>query len=163
MFQVIDGDAFNANIDVLCQGNNIYNTWGAGFALIAKKEYPKAYTVDCATIKGDKTKLGTYTFWTGPHSRIPNKTITLLNCYTQSSFKRNSVQADYEAINNVMKKISVDFKNKSIGFPFIGAGLAGGDPQTILNIFVDIFKNTPNTTTLYLRTNEFFDIERKQY
>lgn len=165
-FRVLDGDLFNKDIQVIVQGCNCFITQGSGIARIVHDEYPEAYAADCKTIKGDINKLGTYTHWTGPHSRIPNKTITIVNAYSQYDFGRlrpGLIFANYEAIKRVMNKINQDFPTNIIALPFLGAGLAGGSPEIILNIFLDAFKNSSNDVTLYLITGQFSEVVRGSY
>ena len=44
------------------------------------------------------------------------------------------MKADYDAIRNVMKAVKAGFSSRRIGYPRIGAGLAGGDWATIASI-----------------------------
>jgi O-acetyl-ADP-ribose deacetylase (regulator of RNase III) len=44
------------------------------------------------------------------------------------------MKADYDAIRSVFKKIKSNFSGKRIGYPKIGAGLAGGDWDQISKI-----------------------------
>lgn len=164
-FRVLDGDLFSKDIQVIVHGANCFNTMGSGVARIIHDEYPLAYVEDCKTIKGDKNKLGTYTFWTGPHFRIPNKTVTIVNAYSQYDFGRNPNQvfANYEAITKVMNKINQDFPVSIIALPFLGAGLAGGSPQIILDIFLNAFKTSSNDVTLYLIPGQFPEVRRGSY
>jgi O-acetyl-ADP-ribose deacetylase (regulator of RNase III) len=163
MFKIETGNVFTAPIDVLLQGNNCYCIWGAGVARILKQDYPLAYEADLATEEGDESKLGTYTSWTGPHAKIPNKTVTIVNCYSQYDVSSPGVRADYNAIKWVLQKVAEDFKEKVIGYPFLGAGLAQGNPEVLLNIFLEVFKDSPVDATLYLLPGEFPGVERKVY
>ncbi|MDH5802212.1 MAG: phosphatase, partial [Gammaproteobacteria bacterium] len=51
---------------------------------------------------------------------------TIVNAYTQFHWRGVGVKADYDAIRKVMKKVKENFSGKIIGYPLIGAGLAGG-------------------------------------
>lgn len=155
MFSVVQSDLFSADdIDILCHGCNCFNTMGAGVANIIRKEYPGAYKEDCKTVSGDKNKLGTYTKWVGSHKKIQNKSICILNCYTQ--YNIGFGEANYTAIKKVMEKIKEDFPHRRIGMPFIGAGLAGGDPKTIHDIIKNIFVNDEHTSArIYVLPGQF--------
>lgn len=161
-FRILDGDVFNdPDINILVQGCNCFCTMGSGVARVIHDEYPGAYEADQQTIRGDKSKLGNYTKWTGPHSRIPDKTITIVNAYTQYGFGSGKIFADYQAIENVMNKILVEFPSSyKIGMPFIGAGLAGGDPHVIAFIFDRVFGKAVQEARLILRPTEFPTIPR---
>lgn len=123
--------AKQGNFDVIIHGCNCFNIMGAGIAKTIKKNWPEAYEEDCKTVKGDKNKLGTYT------SVIVDNLI-IVNAYTQFHYgKKQDYESNYKAIKSVFKKIKTDFKGKKIGFPKIGAGLAGGE----WNIISDIINN----------------------
>jgi len=129
--KVIKGDllklAEEGMFDAIIHGCNCLCNMGSGIAKTIKKLYPQAYAADCETIKGDKNKLGGYTY-----SLVgENKQITLINAYTQYAYSRDKVDVDYEAVRKVFEKIKQDFSGKRIGYPLIGAGLAGGDWEVI--------------------------------
>ena len=163
MFKAVTGDVFSAEVDVLVHGCNAFHAMHSGVAGIVRREYMGAINEDYATAKSDENKMGTYSFWTGPHARLPGRTITICNAYTQFDYGRNKVHADYNAIKWVMQKIAEDFKDKVIGFPAIGCGLAGGLMSTVLDIFLEVFKKSSVDATLYLLPNEFQEVERKTY
>lgn len=143
---VIEGDVFDAPTDVLVQGCNCFIRMGSGVAAIVAREYPGAAQVDKETVYGDSNKLGRYTSWRGPHSRIPDRTITIINAYTQYNYGTDKINADYDAIYKVMVRIDKDFPNQSIALPRIGAGLAGGDWNHILSILNTVFAHRNDVT-----------------
>ena len=129
--KVIKGDllilAEDGLFDVIMHGCNCLCNMGSGIAKTIKERYPQAYKVDCETAKGDKNKLGDYTY-----SLIgEDNKIVLVNAYTQYSYSRDKVDVDYDAVSSVFKKIKLGFSGKRIGYPLIGAGLAGGDWKII--------------------------------
>lgn len=127
----------NNNIDILVHGCNCFHTMGAGIAKQIKEKYYIAYEADLQTIKGDKNKLGTYSF-----VQI-NNTQFIINAYTQYHFYGKR-PIDYDALRNVFKLIDSNFKNKRIGIPKIGAGLAKGD----WNIIQKIIEEEVNNNTI---------------
>ena len=124
----------NNNIDILVHGCNCFHTMGAGIAKQIKEKYYVAYQADLETIKGDKNKLGTYS------SVQINNTQFIINAYTQYYFYGKR-PIDYDALRNVFKLIDSNFKNKRIGIPKIGAGLAKGDWNIIQNIIDEEVNN----------------------
>ena len=128
-------DLFMACGDVLIHGCNCHNTMGAGVALYVKRNYPEAYEEDKRTIRGDKDKLGNYTYVDTTHF-FYGTPITIVNAYTQYGFAdfKNPVAVDYGAIESVMKQINVLYKGKKIIMPRIGCGLAGGDWEEVKKI-----------------------------
>lgn len=135
--KTIKGDliklAKEKKFDVIIHGCNCFCTMGAGIAKTIKNTFPQAFEADCETEKGSKAKLGTFTFATVTED---NHLITIINAYIQHHYKGRGVKADYEAIKSVFKLIKEDFKGKKIGYPKIGAGLAGGD-WNIISVIID--------------------------
>ena len=123
--------AIAVKFDVIIHGCNCFNTMGGGIAYHIKKQFPMAYTQDCKTIKGDKNKLGSYTFC---KYKINNKELVIVNGYTQYKYWGNEPNVDYDATRSLFRKIKNDFSGKKIGFPMIGAGLAGGNWEIIKKI-----------------------------
>ncbi len=134
----IDGDliklASEGEFDVIIHGCNCQCQMGKGIALTVKNKYPAAYAADCATEKGSREKLGTYS---SVEVTSGGYRFVIVNAYTQFHWRGAGVKADYEAIQSVMQKIKADFPGKRIGYPLIGAGLASGDWQVISNIIND--------------------------
>ena len=60
----------------------------------------------------------------------------IVNAYTQYHWKTGPgiMNADYDAIHQVFSLIATDFEGRRIGYPKIGAGLAGGDWKIISKI-----------------------------
>lgn len=106
--------------DVIGHGCNCFNVMGAGIALQIKREFPIAYKEDCKTTKGYKKKLGSYT---RANITLDNISFTILNLYTQYGVGYGS--CDYNAIRDCLTKVNIEYKNKKIGLPKIGSGLAG--------------------------------------
>ena len=131
--------------DVIIHGCNCFHTMGAGIAKEIATKYPEAYSVDKQyTTKGDKTKLGGYT-----HVQVTSANghkFTIINAYTQYYYgrpKKNSEPlVDYTAVGSVFSLIRCNFGHLRLGYPKIGAGLAGGDWNTIKNIIDTILHGT---------------------
>ena len=129
---IIKGDlialAKEGKFDVIIHGCNCFNTMGAGIAKLIKINFNDAYLSDKSTKRGDKNKLGTYTY-----AEIGN--LIIINAYTQYYYgNRNNYNLDYNALRDVFKRIKKDFTGKKIAFPKIGAGLGGGDWYRISQI-----------------------------
>ncbi len=120
--------ALNGEFDVIIHGCNCQCQMGKGIALSIKQHFPEAYAADCLTAKGDEKKLGTFSqaeIIRGPRS------FYIVNAYTQFHWRGAGVKADYDAIRKVMRAVKSRFSGKRIGYPKIGAGLAGGDWEII--------------------------------
>lgn len=138
--------ALEGHFDVITHGCNCFCTMEAGIALAIQKEFPEAYAVDLVTIKGDRNKLGDFSHATVKRS---DHELTIINGYTQFHFHGGSILVDYNAVSNLFKKIKLQFHGKRIGYPKIGAGLAGGDWQRISHIIDQELSGEDHTLVLY--------------
>ena len=150
--KIIRGDllklAADGRFGVIVHGCNCQCQMGKGIALSIKKQFPEAYQADCATIKGDSAKLGTYSF--ASIVRQENQFV-IVNAYTQFHWRGEGVKVDYEAIRNAMRGIRIKFSGKRIGYPKIGAGLAGGNWEVISSIIAEEFKGEDHTYVEYFK------------
>ena len=133
--KVVHGDllalAVAGQFDVIIHGCNCQCTMGAGIAKAVRAAFPEAWEADCATGKDDRNKLGTFSSATVERD---GHDITVVNGYTQFHWRGSGRLADYDAIRSVMAAVKQAFRGKRIGYPRIGAGLAGGDWDTIAAI-----------------------------
>jgi O-acetyl-ADP-ribose deacetylase (regulator of RNase III) len=146
----VEGDlitlALDGQFDVIVHGCNCFCTMGAGIARAILDEFPEAYAADLVTVKGDRNKLGDFSYATvkrGDH------TITIVNGYTQFQFHGESVLVDYDAVQKLFKKVKKQFSGKRIGYPKIGAGLAGGDWEKISRIIEEELAGEEHSLVLY--------------
>lgn len=127
----------------ISHGCNIFNQMGSGIAKSIRERYPQAYKADLTTIKGDRSKLGTFT-WSFMDSGA-----CILNMYTQATFWDPNDMLDYEAVRNCFSRLHAsyiihkDFLIDSqlpdlFGIPIIGAGLARGDWSKIESIINEV-------------------------
>jgi O-acetyl-ADP-ribose deacetylase (regulator of RNase III) len=138
--------ALDGVFDVIVHGCNCQCQMGKGIALTIKQKFPEAYRADCATIKGDVQKLGTIS----SASVVRNqRSFTVVNAYTQFHWRGAGVKADYEAIRKAMREIKTAFSGRKIGYPKIGAGLAGGDWKIIAAIIEEELKGESHTYVEY--------------
>ena len=119
---------------------------GAGIAKSIKQLFPAAYEADLATEKGSRDKLGTFSSATVD---CDGRELTIVNAYTQFSWRGRGIKADYDAIRSVFASIKTDFTGKRIGYPLIAAGLAGGDWDVISQIIDDELDGENHTLVEY--------------
>lgn len=126
--------ALAGELDVIVHGCNCQCAMGAGIAKAIRDRFPEAYRADCATPKGDPDKLGTIS-----HAQVvrDGARFTVVNAYTQLHWRGNGIKADYAAIRAAMRLVKAEFGGSRIGYPRIGAGLAGGDWDMIAPIIDD--------------------------
>ncbi|MGB3212164.1 MAG: macro domain-containing protein [Desulforhopalus sp.] len=146
----VEGDlvtlAVKGRFDIIVHGCNCFCTMEAGVARAIQDEFPEAYAADLVTIKGDRNKLGDFSFATvkrGGHE------ITIVNGYTQFHFHGESVLVDYDAVQKLFCKVKQHYSGKRIGYPKIGAGLAGGDWEKISRIIDRELRDENHTLVLY--------------
>lgn len=148
--QTIHGDliqlALEGKFEVIIHGCNCFCTMGAGIAKSIQHHFPEAYQADLATPKGDAAKLGTIS---QAKVTTPNGALTVVNGYTQFHWKGQGRKANYEAIREVFKQIKSSFSGLRIGYPAIGAGLAGGDWTVIAHIIEEELEGEDHTFVIY--------------
>ena len=117
--------ALKRDFDVIIHGCNCFGQMGTGIAASIKAVFPEAYNADVYTKKGDKEKLGKYSTATVENN---GHQITIVNAYTQFHYRgQYDNKVNYDALKKVFWKIKNDFAGRRIGYPLIGAGLAGVD------------------------------------
>ena len=145
-----NGDVLNSGESIVVHGCNCFCTMGSGIARQVRVEYPDAYEADLRTIYGDVTKLGTFTTAVGQNGT------RIINAYTQYEYTRNGINADYGAIEKVMRKICESYPDaKVIAMPKIGAGLAGGDWSIIEDILKRVSDEYHRVFRVYLYQNVY--------
>ena len=133
--KVVYGDliqkALEGEFDVIIHGCNCFHTMGAGIARTIRNAFPEAYKADLATANGDSSKLGSLSV-----AKVTKfgHTISIVNAYTQFNFGSHVVQVNYDALRLCFSRIKRRFAGQRIGYPRIGAGLAGGDWSIIAKI-----------------------------
>jgi O-acetyl-ADP-ribose deacetylase (regulator of RNase III) len=138
--------ALDGEFDVIVHGCNCQCTMGAGIAKTIKQRFPEAYAADRATPKADRSKLGTVSYAEIERSGLA---FTIVNAYTQFDWRGAGVKADYEAIASAMAEVKRRFSGKRIGYPLIGAGLAGGDWSVIAPIIDHALQGERHTLVEY--------------
>lgn len=117
---------------------NCFCTMGSGVAAQIKREFPEAYDSDCATVKGDASKLGGLTL------SINNYGI-IFNLYGQYNYGRDplavytqidKLELALESMWSVLQQLEYDGK---IGFPKLGCGLGGEKWESVEPIIERIF------------------------
>lgn len=116
--------ALDGEFDVIVHGCNCFHAMGAGIARVIAAEFPSAFEADQRTEYGVRSKLGTISA-----ARILRETadFTVVNAYTQFHWDGVGRLVDYDAISSCFGAVATAYPKARIGYPMIGAGLAGGD------------------------------------
>ena len=142
--------------DVVVHGCNCFHTMGAGVALQLATEFAGIngpIETDMQTGFGDKDKLGSYSIATAvADNGVP---FAIVNAYTQYSIanKDNPSPVDYDAIRSVFRTLTALIQPRldiRIGYPGIGAGLAGGDWERISGIIAEELGGLNHTFVEYV-------------
>lgn len=150
--KIISGDLISLSkdgqFDVIVHGCNCFCTMGAGIAKAIKQTFPQAYAADLRTIKGDRAKLGTYSI---ASIKLQSSTLQIVNGYTQYDWRGTGVKVDYGAIDKLFSALKKSFSGKRIGYPLIGAGLAGGDWSHIAEVINERLEGENHTLVVLPR------------
>lgn len=140
-------------VDGLAHGCNCFHAMGSGIAGQLARKYPDVPAADVAdTVCGDFSKLGTFTV-----ADVDSKgsVFEVFNCYTQKAPSYNGEDVfDYDTFPALLQKLHGHIntyysgfvtigERYILGFPRIGAGLAGGDWPRIRSMIEAEFTDSP--------------------
>ena len=134
--------ANEGHFDVIIHGANCFCTMNSGIAKQIRVFYPEAYKTDCATLTGDISKLGSLSI---AEAVTGTEQLYIVNAYTQYKYGTDRAHVNYSAVRKAMSRIKVLFHDKRIGYPKIGAGLAGGDWEVISQIIDEELEGEDHT------------------
>lgn len=138
--------AENGHIDYLVHGCNCFNTMKSGIAGQLAKRYPSVSSADKCTIRGDRKKLGRYATVL---VRTLDAEFIVVNAYTQYAYGTYKDHFEYDAFASILSNLKVHLESlgvqgeRVIGFPYIGMGLAGGDPDRIIPMIEQFANSLP--------------------
>jgi O-acetyl-ADP-ribose deacetylase (regulator of RNase III) len=132
--------ADNGDFDIICHGANCFHTMASGIAGQIVKKWPEVAAVDKQTEYGTRNKLGTFSEVDVVGSS--GHRFKILNAYTQFTYGRGNDIFEYGAFETFLNRLFVKVYGLNsesgipikIGFPMIGCGLAGGNPDRVLAI-----------------------------
>lgn len=143
---------FPCGINIIFQGCNIENTFGAGIAKQIKEQIPEMYRADTEAYKANPQELlGGFSY---ARFERENKIIYGYNLYQQSLLKisKYNIPLDYDALRSALTKARDHIKltesyekdfTPVVGVPmYMGCGLAGGDWVFVYSMIKEIFKQT---------------------
>lgn len=143
MLSIVQGDVFSALRpgDIFLHGCNCMGVFGSGIAKAVKNKWPEAYNAYKTSVRG--YRLGEYSMIFIPHDNV-----FVVNALTQQFYGRDKsvVYVNYSAVESIFVKIislvESFMPNSRIVFPFVGAGTANGNSNTLLSIYERVFENT---------------------
>lgn len=131
------GDLFKAPEQILAHGVNCSGAFGSGVAYGMSQNHKKSRDQYFSKFGHGGWKLGEVQF-------VESESKIIANCATQLEYlPRGVCHADYPSIKEAMIKVK-EFaisNNGTVAIPKIGAGLAGGDWDTIKAILEEVFND----------------------
>lgn len=135
--------AEQGHFDVIVHGCNCFHQMDAGIAKEIAKRYPGALLADKSQTKmGDRSKLGSLSYY---HT----SQFVIVNAYTQYGYGWGNKHLDEDALRSCFNTIGHDWHSKRIGYPLIGAGLAGGDWNVIAPIIDEQLEGLNHTLVIW--------------
>lgn len=130
--------AEKGQFDIVVHGCNCFHKMRSGIAKQIAAKFPSAEEADFATLKGDRGKLGNFSF-----SYVDGKSnhrFCIINAYTQYKWSGYEDVFEYDAFDIflnrlcsfVAKSYEVKGSRVNVGFPMIGCGYARGDKTRII-------------------------------
>lgn len=137
--------ALGGNVEGIIHDCNCWNTPGSNLSRRINEVFPEASQADRLTKKGDKAKLGTFSYAKALRN---GREITIINAYTQYKYgTKDELYCDYKKLKNVCISIRKAFPNMILGVPRIGSGKANGSWLTTSDIVANELGKTK--TILY--------------
>lgn len=141
MLEIVNGNIFDGDEDIIVHQTNCLGIMGGGIALQVRKLFPNVYEeyVKLCSQYKDNTKslLGKVQFVATPNKKA------IANCFGQEGIG-TGVQTDYQALYNSLSyvKRTALIKALSVAIPYnIGCGLAGGDWKIVESMIKELFEN----------------------
>jgi O-acetyl-ADP-ribose deacetylase (regulator of RNase III) len=153
--------AEQGKFQIIVHGCNCFNTMGGGIARQLADKYPEVKEIDSRTISGDREKLGRCTMVKINTGQV---NFTVVNAYTQYEMSNTKDVFEYNSFEEFLFRFSQILPNYTqgvlrkvnVGFPKIGAGLAGGDWGRIFKMiekFSDEVKSYANVGVVIYNQN----------
>lgn len=138
--------ALDGQFDIIVHGCNCFCNMGGGIARSIRLEFPEAAEADNATEVGDASKLGKFTVAQVTRGDV---SFLIINAYTQYTSANGGLTVNYKAVKEAFARIAHMYPGKRIGYPMIGAGLAGGDWNVIKGIIRRQLKGFDHTLVVF--------------
>lgn len=135
-FEHVFGDLLQAKADVIVHQVNCQGVMGAGVAKQIREQFPKtyiAYKDFCYPYKNNTCEL------LGKCLYVEEEPFVICNAFGQNFYYRNSVQTQYDKLEQCFYDIADKYHGKRVALPWkIGCGLAGGDWNKVQQMIYDI-------------------------
>lgn len=145
--------AKEGHFDVLIHGAHCFNYMGHGVADSIAKAFPLSFDADMATAKGDKGKMGTYSY--AVCESDAGHPLVVINGYTQYNYGVPHYQSkagfDYTSFDGLCQRIHKRLGGRGLrfGYPLIGGDRGNAEHRKVLAIMERHFAAENRTLVLY--------------
>lgn len=148
--QIVDGDIFACDTDVILHQVNCQGVMGSGVAKQVHEKYPKVYQMYkhiCDWYHNERVLLGCAQ-GVSVESLVTGKELTIVNLFAQYQYGLGTCHTDYVALRDCFKKVNELYKGKRIAIPYlIGCFRGGGNWDVVSQMIAD--ELTDCDVTLY--------------
>lgn len=128
------------SLDGIIHSANCFHIMGGGIALRIRNKFPEAYEADCKTIKGDRSKLGTFSVAVLPSN------FHIYNMYGQFSIG-GTRPTSYDAVVDgltAIEKHAHENGLQRLGLPKNMCSVLGGADWRIIRMIIEtVFDKSP--------------------
>lgn len=146
--EVVSGDIFEDDADVLVIPVNCVGVMGAGLAKVAKQKWPEMYTRYRNACHNGRIKIGHGNITEYPQRENPE----IIACLPTKIHWKNPSELEYVRYGLAWLRYDLWYngpKKASIAIPALGCGLGGLDFTDVLPLIVDAFKGTDYDVRVY--------------
>ena len=147
MIYSVVGNVLDRDFTHIIHQANLFHVFGSGLAKQIKSRYIEAYHADLLTVKGDKSRLGTFSWALTTDGKI------VYNLYSQVGIGSTDRQTSYDAMDTGLRKIRSQLREHhgpvNVGIPYrLGCGLANGNWGIVYAIIESIFEQEKFPVTI---------------
>ena len=143
MIEIVNGNIFDGNDDIICHQVNTFGVMGAGIAAEIKKRFPRVYEIYyeiCNEYKSNQL-MGNVLFC---NQYAPPEIANFFSQYNMTT-DYQSLKSCLIAVYNYAKRNS-----RSIAIPYgMGCGIAKGNWDTVYEMIEEIFGKDDVKCTIY--------------
>lgn len=146
MIEIVNGNIFDGNDDIICHQVNTFGVMGAGIAAEIKKRFPRVYEIYyeiCNEYKSNQL-IGNVLFC---NQYAPPE---IANFFSQNGM--GGMSTNYNAMESCLKAVYNYAKrnNRSVAIPYgIGCGIAKGNWDIVYKMIEEVFGNDDVKCTIY--------------
>lgn len=140
------GSVLTAHTDVIGHQVNAKGVMGKGLVALIKKQYPEVSQQYDQFCKGQKELLGTCFL-----------AQTYKGLMIANLFGSEKQQSDYGALRSALESCAQQMEEDGLGSialpDYIGCGVDDGDPATVLQLIIDVFRDKPIQVEIWTKGN----------